>query len=1830
MNFKKLYDSNCEAIETLLSAMWCGAPRSEAQKKNTDEVKKVIREVFAPSTAYPVVQCMNLYKSVHSVSAETAKALVGNLWTASYPPYEHQYRCWDALLNKKTPTGKPMSIVVTTGTGSGKTECFMMPLVHDLVQAGQTNQIQALFLYPLNALMEDQKERLEKMLEGTNLTYAVYNGDLPEKAPKDTDHTDYAEEQRKRIAQIRGEYKDADGTVKYKFEKILYTRDQVRETPPNILLTNPTMLEYILLRQADASLINPLQKSLRWVVIDETHSYTGAGAAELAMLLRRVLLAFNVNAEDIRFATSSATFGNASTPEEAAAETAKLKAFIGGITGLVPDQIEAVGGVRIGEEAITDNEDKELWKKICKSDFMSIADLFPEGTISEKLGRLEEMCQREEALAGKPDSQKMKVKVHYFYRVPNNGLYVKLTEQKDGGLKIYPHSAFNNADNVPPMLEVSRCKNCGGFVAVAMYDPKTGAYEQLASDESDMFDIEETGAHENNSLHPVMLGIAADGPVMGDGNILLKAEGGKLEPAGVVDQGGGAWYIVGNTNYRCPHCGAKVSKRKNGAPDDADDPSSDKYSRLMRFRLSAEVISRYLAPSILDQLEKNKGAGLVLHDGQQYISFVDSRQAAAISTLNQNLEQEKMWVYSTVFHELCRRKDQSVATKAKIAELKKLRDETDDEEEEEKLSDRIKALRKQLSGAMGWMEVFDLLSKDKYCDVFCKLFAKRSTNSEETDVDGEITESTKAKYVHSVMAEYLARHPKSAPAPETLGLFHATYPQLEKVELPDGVKTFNEKVVAENDKIGEQDWRNLLQIFLDYTVRSNQSLFFKVSDEVKLDVFSLNRFATDKPRRRPVKRPHLEQGNLGMLSRVVSYLGALLAGDGDMELVRNAVKDNLDVVNGVLDDMWKTLTDKTGLLEWSCALNRETPPSFEKDKFDGEHDEPYRMNMVKMSFKLFDNACLCDVNGGEKAECLRPVETVFKGLSLYPTRSRVGMVGESSEEWKVYPYYSGSGQAVDEKLLEEWVSANRKILIESGLWGDDGLYKNKLDDIYLMPRLFIQAEHTAQVDKAVSRTLQTEFKEHRINILACSTTMEMGVDLGNLEVVMLSSVPPMPANYKQRAGRSGRNNKVRSVCMTLCGSDAIGMRTLANPIERIISRPVEVPKVDLMSEQVVKRHVNSYLVRAFGVFGDAGAGGSLTQKVVDFYTPYRIARSAGKKGFLRVEDSTGKPLNPDSGMGDENGTRYKQFSDKCADAEEVAKIKDGLLSLLRDTCYAGEKNAERVIQEAKEANERCYGELSLKIEDIRYAYNHQASGNDKFKAKLEIQYFEVLNERLINYWATNRFTPNANMPVNVLAFNLNSSQNVFKTRFSSNPSYSLREAISQYVPGNCVVVDGIVYKVRGIEFRNMYQNAKFKTISRNSVCVKINEPVPAAIPWTINGKTGLTLVTPTGFMPDFNEDYTRILDDNIYTHVSAQLIGATDWTGDEDGAMMSVRTSREDSGDAKILYYNEGIGHGFCFCSKCGRMVLETDAAPEEDVGSDMPTEMNNRRPKKDGDPCYHFAMTGKNYGKKCIGSNPQEGILRNVIVGDEIQTDYSELRLRAVPGGKWIGTRKGYEKLLYTLAIAFAQSLVEVLGKERGAVDFAITPTGRICIFDTNPGGAGYSNQLKDEKIRKSVVDAARKMLAEAKEKNASDILLDKFTVRHIKDIDVDVAIAWLDSVPEATHPEAGAKTPDPVPPEAKEPEGWDGLMAQFPEGDEFRSFAEAAKKAGGDVPEAWFDLPDGDGGTVATAVLAWPGKKKALVRAEEMADVASLKTQGWQIASTGDHDSFAEFVVD
>jgi hypothetical protein len=1736
MKFLDLYKDNRKAVVDAVKSLWCGETANESQRAFAKRIEALIPELFAPSDAVPLVQCMNLYKPVFSVKAEEAKSLVGNLWTQSYSPYEHQYQSWKTLLKDKSAHGKPMSVCVTTGTGSGKTECFMMPLVYDLDHMRKQNanlghNVQALFIYPLNALMEDQKARLEELLKDTDLKYAVYNGDLPERMPNPGDNSEEAQQLRKQIDQVRGITRNANGEIEEeRFKHILYTREDVRKQRPDILLTNPTMLEYVLLRKKDEKLIDVTAKSLKWVAIDETHTYSGAGAAELAMLLRRVLLAFGVTAEDVHFATSSATFGNGENPTE---EEQRLKEFISGITGVDINQVKVIGGKRIGEDSIPNNEDEGRWNRIFHEDFVKLASLFPNiKTVEEQLQALDKMVDR------LGDNTDMKVKVHYFYRVPNNGLYVRLDQIKeDGTFQLYTENKLE-VDTESPLIELTRCKNCGEYVAVVRRDKNDGSYHGIEPEDTDIFDLEEI--NEEGDYESKVFALSKMRNKKGKGNSIYTIVDNKLKPALPGEVNPEEWHLVANQHNQCPYCNCKLTKQTDGENglDAQTTQEINEEGTLSRFRLSPEFISRVMAPSVLDQLDKHASATgeKLLHDGQQYISFADSRQLAAKATLKQNQEQERMWFYTTIYHELCKR-TLSDHSGENLAILQTQMEKAIAEKNYlliSSISQKMNAIVGQCqdsSAVLSWQEVSDLLLNNEYCERFCSEFVKRTLNSEETDSDGKVYEDVKEKYIQSIMTLYLTSRPKSSAAPETMGLFLPCYKKLNQVNVPTTVEnTFNKEIKNAEYRISNDDWKNLLQVYIDYRVRSDQSVYLELENS-KLDIFNTVRFAVEKAHRKPAMKPELKQNELSR-TRIVRYICALYCkDDSSLESEKEAYRIHFNTIKVVIDAMWKDLVETTKLLQVGRHYDKD------KGRFVNDADGGVRMNLADMSFKLYENVYLSDTNSEydevtNHAECLRPIETQFKGFSPYLQGGKAVMLDQGLyAKWKPFPGFIGSGKEMSKDELLEWSKVERPNLWIEGreLWGDSGVFFNRLNDIHQGPNLFIQAEHTAQVDKMISRQLQNDFKEHRINILACSTTMEMGVDLGTLQVVMLSSVPPQPSNYKQRAGRSGRNHlMVRSACITLCGSDAIGLRTLFNPLENIINRPVEVPTVDLKSPQVVERHVNSFLIRSLGMFGN----GSVNQKVIDFYTNFHV-ECLGKGDWV-VRDLGNRTQDPITKLGNPKGTMYEAFNNQCTPLTIPQEIRKNLDLLLKDTAFDGK--TDDVIEMAKKSNERCYKELEDRLEDIKCAYvgcTGQSDRDKRFRRKLNFDYMELLEKRLLNFWATHRFTPNANMPVNVLELDLDpiGKRNYNINTSSSNPSYTLRDAISQYAPGNSVVVDGVVYVVRGIEFQNKYQGpSAFKRIARNNDETVIGDKVD-----TLGGKIEwwegtdryvIELVEPVGFIPDMNEEKTRIIDRNQFTHVSAQLLDAIKWedSNTDINHLYMVRCNR-DSGDAKILYYNEGIGYGYCLCTRCGRMVLETEVSKSDPANphslSDLPREFNTVPMKKidattglkiidTSKPRYHLAISGKEAKMKCCGSNDDKAIRRNVIIGGLIQTDFSEIKIRH-KGHQWMHDRSTERNLLFTLGIVFTQALVEILGKDRNAVDFTILPFGHLCIFDTNPGGAGYSNQLAYPGMMKKVIEKSKDLLDTANKMHSKDFLLDKFTLRFMHYIDVEAALNWI-----------------------------------------------------------------------------------------------------------------------
>ena len=106
------------------------------------------------------------------------------------------------------------------------------------------------------------------------------------------------------------------------------------------------------------------------------------------------------------------------------------------------------------------------------------------------------------------------------------------------------------------------------------------------------------------------------------------------------------------------------------------------------------------------------------------------------------------------------------------------------------------------------------------------------------------------------------------------------------------------------------------------------------------------------------------------------------------------------------------------------------------------------------------------------------------------------------------------------------------------------------------------------------------FREGLANVLSCSTTMEMGIDIGGLTIVGMNNAPPGPANWLQGAGRAGRRDVSRATTLTLCQNLPHAEAVFAQPLWPFRT-PVHVPQVSLTSQRIVQRHVQAMLLSRY-------------------------------------------------------------------------------------------------------------------------------------------------------------------------------------------------------------------------------------------------------------------------------------------------------------------------------------------------------------------------------------------------------------------------------------------------------------------------------------------------------------------------------------------------------------------------------------------------------------------------------------------------------------------------
>lgn len=1604
IKFKKIYAEIQERLKDSILSLWAtGDAQFQNYLSNLFEEEKLLAEPVFQNT-FPWTPAKESFGDLNNLFQTSFIDKLDKIkgeyeFPKNRSPYVHQITSWNTLLKEKK------SIAVTTGTGSGKTECFMLPVLHDLYENCQNETgVRAIFLYPLNALIGSQKKRMDawvKALDG--LTYAVYNGNT-----------------------------DEDSPVSNKKERLpeLISRKQIRETPPQILFTNPSMLEYILVRDKDVPLLENSKGKLRWILLDEAHTLVGSAASEMALLIRRVVDAFDVDIKDLRFAITSATVGSGEESEKS------LKEFMANLCGIERHQIEVITGKREFRELPDNfkidnkNEIELLRKKVYNADAITLTEITD--SINAKKSSIYEKLETVDAIVENKnnDVSILPLRTHLFSR-GIGGVYVcsnpNCNKHKDfdaksimGTMTTYAEKNCSHCNF--PMFELVACRSCGNELLKAEKKLERNGNEILTLSTSinqDNFVVDDLDNDDDDTVNSVSQSF-----------FFTKRNNNKRYVPQTLDFGidnngkiirGEEVFIEADRNGECvcPYC-------------------SNNLENPLHFRISSSFMNRILSDVFL---ENTPGAievrSEMLWEGHKYISFTDSRQGTAKISALINIDNENNWIRSQIFHLLWKEQlNNSEDNNFNSDELKELEEQLALQKipvlkkaiEESINNIKASALKNNQKVRLSWKQLYEFLNPKSDLKTLFKNNNPREDNF--TNIE---------KYLRALFFDNFARRLPRERSLENLGMVSLVYPDLDNVQLPR---------IAEQNNIKIQEWKNLLKIGLDYVIR-NQFYFFIDNAIYPYTTSFLKSFQihnSDSNITNAKKWPTFSK-NEARPNRLALLLCAGLGYFNRNEITTEVEED----INELLLEIWKTI--RANVLE--------------------NDDTGYKLNLEqKTRLQIPENLWLCPVKK-------RLIDAQFKGFSPWITGS---FTEDNIRHFQIkqshpytfpqfqFPFNRNEQNELDLLNTKDWLSSN------STEWKDNGLWNDIHEKIILNRPLYLSGEHSAQQNENRLKQLEDKFEKAEINILNCSTTMEMGVDIGGISTVVMNNVPPGPANYLQRAGRAGRRKESKSIAFTVCAPNPVGLNAFNKPTWALTHK-IAPPFISFNSSQVIERHINAFFLGKF-VQTDEVKGIRVTDKLESFF--FDEVDSIAIK-FVSWLMSTG----------------VTSFSTQVNNIVKNTVYEDKRFTYILNKVFS---NFNLILNKSRGKKEGLESKLKAMEDDF-------GKTSPAFKA-IKIQYDQFLNKNALTYLAQEGFLPTAGLPTGIVEFDTTNIETLNKSnnRKKENPSYFITRALTEFAPGNNIVIDGMNYHSSGIVLDDNRGNQSSKEIiqlcnscgyqrivevaegqSIDSHCPHCNNQSFRGINFSDTDlRSNFTeMIQPAGFAVDIYQVPNRkISESSKIQYVDPLLINVKPWE-QSSNTIYEIRESEE---NGEILYYNVGNGNGFHVCLHCGKTGLSLE-------------ELNNHRRLRGG--------KDDNGGSACSGNLSASAIRPNVILGGRFKTNFCEIRLREN------GAYSRNETLLYSLGSIFAKELASYLAIELSELDFGIKRYDNystIFIFDTTKGGAGYANQFflhADEIFKES------KIKLDCNCQNAcTKCLIDRKTQWHINLLDRNVALDWLKTI--------------------------------------------------------------------------------------------------------------------
>lgn len=1233
------------------------------------------------------------------------------------PLYVHQVKAIE-----KSLAGRNYAVV--TDTGSGKTECFLLPILNDILaefeKSGRSAGVRAMILYPMNALANDQLKRLRRLLKGTDITFGRYTGDTEEKES---------------VALRKWKDENPDQT---RLPNEIISREAIRENPPNILLTNYSMLEYLLLRPEDAPLFGGVfGANWRHIAIDEAHVYSGALGTEIAYLLRRVKARIESETGELPklhcYATSATIgseedmpkvatfaqdlFGEAfssdpanldvitsekdqpqdaldekpwgklsldtwvelrkelSDPESVNVEDIRNALAFGGAPEEAVARLDGesplmgLGKVLLGESS-TAKLVRRCENLFDLTDLESIEELEIEGLTGDKRGVviLTAMVEVLSSAQRSKDVPILTSRYHSFLRAPE-GIYLNLHTRK-----LTPHKTIAehyDDENDTPVYEVSVCRHCGQ------------AY--ILGEENSDSEIKTAW------LSPRHEGTDSDDEFLPRVYYRLLPDESERDPDEKIQ-------------WLCPICGSLYHEAEGGA-----------------HRFEHEVVSRI--PIALNQSEKKQA-----DEAEARCRHCGYQSVVAIQPMRVSPEAAGSVVCYDLVRDIPPFDEEEADEDDLFADLDEERragsvicfsDKRQDAAFFAPAMDRTygNITRRQLI-----REAVEALSRD---GEGCKPSSVIDwiTSVAKRRYPGVLGSNKKGQATAWILDELAAEDSRNSL--EGLGVV-----RIEPTEFNEGFSHPGAKklVARQVDRLNADG--------VAWLSCEDYILFARICLELLRE-----KNVIEVPEGVPELRSnHERRGNLVVLER---------GGSASKDIVYFAG----DAVRGT-ENKRSAFIRKYAKRAHGIELTRE--------------------NVRPILQSLFQFM-------GEYLSC-----RLFKGEGyLIDSREHFRL---SRDIWTMYPHsnddivYRCDACGCETHLDTHGVCMTTKCngtmvkMSFAEARDKDRFYKTVYQDEALP--LDIE-EHTAQLSSKKAREIQSEFIKGNVNVLSCTTTFELGVDVGDLRAIFMRNVPPSTANYTQRAGRVGRRAGKPGYAITFARLRPHDVAYFEDPA-KIIGGNTRVPMCYLNNDAIAIRHVFAVAMSEFFRYASRSLGKDYSHGYNDFMDLSK-SEPEGLEDLRRFLASRPKSV-------------YEQLVRVVPQgmpvAEEVGVNEWGWIAKLVgpiDSAESGSGGRLLLAHSLKHAD----------FERIQDGIELNMGVNDILASKLLKSRDALKKERTIAILAESGVLPKYGFPTDLVELHLLDIENsVGENRLEL--SRGMRQAIREYAPGAEIVAGKTLWKSVGL------------------------------------------------------------------------------------------------------------------------------------------------------------------------------------------------------------------------------------------------------------------------------------------------------------------------------------------------------------------------------------------------------------------------------------------------